>query len=152
MAQTSHIQNCIDEIKEKMSNEVYLELCNKMKDLHKNETNKKLFYDISVVIPDFYSNKVNEHIVLSMKVKRFIIQLSMSDYERIRNDVQENGSTDLHVSYANDMMKTTYFCRYFSHKSKCPYYDEDDEADGIVMNDINIHSPNMCVVSIEPRH
>ena len=94
------IQNKIDNIKEHISDNDYLEICNSMKELYntKDEEDKDMLktYEVSMFHPAFTKHYDDDESCgnthdLELVLKKIILQMPISKFKQIKGNIQNKG-------------------------------------------------------------
>ena len=93
----SNIQSQIDSIKEKMTDNEYLELCNSMKDLH-NKKKESNIYEVKLFIQTH--DKDENTIRTFYKLTTFNIRFAEGiNVEKLQDEIKKEGGTTLESEY-----------------------------------------------------
>ena len=97
----------IDEYKESIPDDIYLNICNKAKDLHTYEQKIEELYKITFLEPFIEKSKWN-HFKINMKRKSLFVPLSSREVNNIKRELKQNNSITAHIIY-DKMEETNHF-------------------------------------------
>jgi hypothetical protein len=148
MSQTiiSLIQNKIDSSKELIGDGAYLEICNLMKELYQEKLHTKVFYKVTLIIPNVIKNISDDtetNFDVKLIAKTIIIQLAKHQYdwiiEAIKNSehgcyfIDTKDGIGLHIPFAEECINQLCFT--------------DNNSDDVVLL---LENKEYCITSITP--
>ena len=169
-SQLAEIQSTLDSFKQNMEENTYLELCNKLKELHTKETDNVQqdevgFYRLHIVVPTF---KLLRHdcadrcdtIRLINVTKYAIVQMSRETYVNIKLGIMDKGHSHYNnalieeeeedIIFNNKIIETTYECDLYKIVEEGEPDYEDDEPKITTSANLTITTDNkICVIGIE---
>ena len=171
-SQLAEIQSILDNFKQNMEENAYLEMCNKLKELHEeegdnvqqtNEQDEMGFYRLHIVVPTFKLLRSKRDICadccskirMTNITKYAIVQMSRKEYVKIKLEIMEEG----HYQYHNDPLddedlsvvpiETKYNCDLF-HIVEEDEPDYEDDQPKIRSTELTITTDEtICVIGIE---
>lgn len=132
-------QNVLDTHKEKMTDEVYLNLSNRLMEM----TRKQKYYHVSYIHPVFMpcNDGMNR---LSHAIRRTVVQLPCERVAVYKQMIQTEGYTEIPVKYFEHNLDTTFFVFDTDRGGDS---DSEEEIGGILPY-VEVNMDTLCVTQI----
>jgi hypothetical protein len=104
MQAIQELQSILDETKESMIENSYLQLSNKLLEIYKNVTS---FYDITYIETEVSRTSPLDYQILA-RPKKIILQLSESEIDLVKKMIEINGYFNAHGCSTNEIGKKMY--------------------------------------------
>ena len=104
MNAVKELQNILDETKDSMIENTYLQLSNKLLEIYKSITS---FYDVTYIETEVCRTSPLDYQIL-LRSKKIILQLTEGEIELINKMIDLNGYFNVHTCSTNDIGKKFY--------------------------------------------
>ena len=136
------LQSELDAMKEQLTDQVYKTLCDKLMDINKTESTKRVFYEFTVCVPRLVPDGSDERsFELTLEPETRIKDLVRSEGERWMREIEEQGYKEL---------PNRFFSQQVRNKDELHVHDLCEECEEVSHINIEVSYPTLIVVAMKP--